>query len=232
MKNRASSTCMESILVDRYREVFEIYHVYASSVERVTTPKPTIPVLPHYPGMGKTSVALLFPQVIQRPPEVNDEERRRILREVSQSRFWSPRYEALVERAIADKTTNVLVALLTARWEDNPRIKSVSCFATCKPLLIVAPSGAFDDSIIMQRIVDHFEPAGSAADTSNPTRVLRKVAQKRPLCVVLDEMQNQPSNKFKDTILDLLDMGAMVIFCGVTAKATLDKNGGQDYIGI
>jgi hypothetical protein len=165
---------MEPILVGRYREVFEIYHVYASSIERATTPKPTIPVFPQFLGMGKTSVSLLFPQVIQRPPEVNDEERRRILSEVSESRFWSSEYEDLGERAMADKTTNVLVALLTARWEDNPRIKSVSCFATCKPLLIVTPSGACDDIIIMQRILSYFEADGRAGDT---TDVYSNVAQ-------------------------------------------------------
>jgi hypothetical protein len=181
-------------------------------------------------------VALQFPQVIQRPPEVNDEERRRILREVSQSRFWSSEYEDLVERAIADKTTNVLVALLTARWKDThcrlyytygwkpdeTRIMNLSWFATCKPLLVNAEPGDFNDKIMLAKLISYFEPGGRAADTTDHVtdvyRVLRRVAKTRPLCVVLDGLQHLTTYDFKGTIHNLLDTGVMVICVGCARK--------------
>jgi hypothetical protein len=214
---------MESVLVDRYREVFEIYHVYASSIQRESTPKPTVPVLPHYSGMGKTALSLLFPQVIQRPPEADKKERRRILAEVSQSRFWSSGYEKLAESAIADTSKNVVVALHTARWSHIKDIKNISWFATCKPLLVSGAGIPLNSALIMHKFISHLESHITKENAGKCFPVLQLVAAQRPLCVVLDEMLDGTATDIASVILTLLSYGVMVILCGVSTKVTVNK---------
>jgi hypothetical protein len=141
------------------------------------------------------------------------------LADVSQSRLWSSGYEAFAESAIADTSQNVVVALLSARWSHIKDIKNISWFATCKPQLVSGAGTPLNSALIMHKIISHLESHITKENAGNYFPVLQLVAA----AAMLDEILDGTATDIVSVMLTLLSYGVMVILCGVSDKATLDK---------